>query len=184
MRQFFYYYFLPDINFNWFCLIKNISFPKNVINLYIFYILNQQLRNWNTDFTINKCWFESLEPTKNADLDEYKFSSCGIGFDSRLEFLFTDGSLGKNVIIFGADMGSSVYNKGQDIVILGEGLTQGLDDTTLTAEAEYPINFKKSSKRFVLSLHFNGSNSLLFVNATKLHQFKAKDSEKNIMHRV
>ena len=166
MRQFFYYYFLPDINFNWFCLIKNISFPKNVINLYIFYILNQQLRNWNTDFTINKCWFESLEPTKNADLDEYKFSSCGIGFDSRLEFLFTDGSLGKNVII------------------LGEGLTQGLDDTTLTAEAEYPINFKKSSKRFVLSLHFNGSNSLLFVNATKLHQFKAKDSEKNIMHRV
>ena len=30
---------LPDINFNGNCLINNISIPKRVINLYIFYIL-------------------------------------------------------------------------------------------------------------------------------------------------
>ena len=49
----------------------------------------------------------------------------------------------KNVIIFGADMNSSVLidNKNKDILILGEGLTQRLDGTTLTAEAKYPINF-------------------------------------------
>ena len=29
----------------------------------------------------------------------------------------------------------------------------------------------------MLSLHYNGSNGFLFVNATKIHQFKAKDSE-------
>ena len=34
-----------------------------------------------------------------------------------------------------------VYNKERDILILGEGQTQGLDDTILTAEAKYPINF-------------------------------------------
>ena len=34
-----------------------------------------------------------------------------------------------------------VYNKERDILILGEGKTQGLDDTILTAEAKYPINF-------------------------------------------
>ena len=68
-------------------------------------------------------------------------------------------------------------NKGKDILILGEGPTQGLDDTTLTAEAKYPINFTQSGKRFVLSLHYNGSNSFLFVNATKVYQFKAKNSE-------
>ena len=87
--------------------------------------------------------------------------------------------LRKNAIIFGADMSSSVHvdNKGKDILILGEGLTQGLDDTTLTAEAKYPINFTQSGKRFVLSLHYNGSNSSLFVNAAKVYQFKAKDSE-------
>ena len=76
-------------------------------------------------------------------------------------------------------MWSSIYgdNKGKDILILGEGPTQGLEDTTLTAEAKYPINFTQSGKRFVLSLHYNGSNSFLCVNATKLYQFKAKNSE-------
>ena len=40
--------------------------------------------------------------------------------------------MGRNDIIFGADMSSSVYvdNKNKDILVLGEGITQGLDDTT------------------------------------------------------
>ena len=99
-------------------------------------------------------------------------------FYSRSDFLFTVGSYGKNVIIFGVDMNSSVDidNKGKVILIFGEGPTQGLDDTTLKAEAKYPINFTQSGRRFVLSLHYNGSNSFLFVNATKVYQFKAKNS--------
>ena len=45
------------------------------------------------------------------------------GFGSRSEFFFTDGSYGINIIIFGADMNSSVNvnNKGKDILILGKG---------------------------------------------------------------
>ena len=75
-------------------------------------------------------------------------------------------------------MSSSVHvdNKGEDILILCEGSTQGLDDTSLTAEAKYPINFTKSNRRFVLSLHYNGSDSFLFVDTTKIYQFKAKYS--------
>ena len=48
-------------------------------------------------------------------------------------------------------MGSSAYieNKKEDILILDKGLR----------------------------LHFNGSNSFLFVNATKMYQYRAKDSE-------
>ena len=42
-----------------------------------------------------------------------------------------------------------VNSKGKDMLILGEGPTQGLDDTTLTAEAKYLINFTQSEKRFV-----------------------------------
>ena len=85
----------------------------------------------------------------------------------------------RNVIIFGADLNSSVHicKRGKDILILGEGPTQGLDDTTLTAEAKYPIDFRQLGKQFVLSLNYNGSNSFLFVNATKVCQFKAKKSE-------
>ena len=54
-------------------------------------------------------------------------------------------------------MSSSVHvdNKGKDILILGEGPIQGLDDSTLTEEAKYSINFTQSRKRFVLSLHYN-----------------------------
>ena len=34
-----------------------------------------------------------------------------------------------------------IDNKNKDILIIGEGPTQGLDDTVLTAETKYPINF-------------------------------------------
>ena len=50
---------LPDINFNGHCLINNISILKKVINLYVSYNLNPQLRNLNTDFTLGNCLFES-----------------------------------------------------------------------------------------------------------------------------
>ena len=74
-------------------------------------------------------------------------------------------------------MSSSAHvdNKGKNILIIGEGPTQGLDDTTLTAEAKYPINFTQSGKRFVSSLNCNGSKNFLFVNDTKVYQFKAKN---------
>ena len=70
-----------------------------------------------------------------------------------------------------------IGNKNKENLILGEGTALELDDTTLTAEAKYPINFTQSAKRFVLSLHCNGSNTLLFVNATKISQIKAKNAE-------
>ena len=136
--------FVDQTNFNGHCLIKNkISAPKIVINLYIFYTLNPQLKNLNTDFTLGNCLFGSVKLPKNADPDKYKYSGYGTGFDSRSECLFTDGSMGKNFLIFGADMSSSVCidNKGKDILTLGQGPIQGLDDTTLTAEAIYPTNF-------------------------------------------
>ena len=73
-------------------------------------------------------------------------------------------------------MRSSVHadNKRKDVLIFGEGTTQGLDDTTLTAEAKYPINFTQSGKRFILSLQYNGSNSFFFVNATKVYHSKQR----------
>ena len=54
----------------------------------------------------------------------------------------------------------------KDILILDEGPTQRLDDTTLTAEAKYSINFSRSHRKFRLSCNYNGSKSL-FVSATK-----------------
>ena len=137
------HHLLQDINFNGHCLIKNISIPKKVINLYISYILNPHLRNVSTDFTLGKCLFGSVKLTKHANLTKYECSGYGKGFDSRSEFSLPDGSMGKNIIIFGAGLSSSVHidNKGKDILAVGEALTQGLHDTTLTGETIYPINF-------------------------------------------
>ena len=41
----------------------------------------------------------------------------------------------------------------------------------------YSINFTVTKKKFYLSLHYNGTNSYLFVNGTEINKFKAKDSE-------
>ena len=54
---------------------------------------------------------------------------------------------------------------------------KGYINFTLTGEAKYRINFRESRKRFVLSMHYNGSNSFLFFDAIKIYQFRAKDLE-------
>ena len=84
-------------------------------------------------------------------------------------------------------MSSSVHvnNKGKDILILGEGPPRGLDDTTLTAEAKYPINFTQSGKRFELRLHYNGSNSFLFVTMIQKYiNSKQRTQKQKNMHYV
>ena len=43
-----------------------------------------------------------------------------------------------------------IDNKGKDILILGKGPAKELDDTTLTAEAKYSINFTRSNRKFAL----------------------------------
>ena len=40
--------------------------------------------------------------------------------------------------------------------------------------AKHFITFTEMWKRFELNLHYNGSNSFLFFNATKIYQFKVK----------
>ena len=96
------------------------------------------------------------------DLDKYGYSGYDIGFDSSIEFSLFDGSVGKNIIIFGVDMSSSVHinNKRNYILILGKSPTQRLDDTTLTTEAIYSLYFSRSNRKFCLILHYNEGNSL------------------------
>ena len=88
--------------------------------------------------------------TKDVDIDQYKYSGYGIGFDKKKERFHQAIGFGGNSIIFGVDMSSSVHvdNKKNNILILGEGPTQGLDGTTLTAGKLYPINFTANDKKF------------------------------------
>ena len=136
-------------------------------------------RDDNNDFKKNVL-FGTLKLTKNSEKDKYKYSRYRIGFDNHGTFSLSNGSgFGRNVIIFGADMSSSVHdhNKNKDILILGKGPTDGLDDATLTAEKEYSINFTEHNKKICLNLYFHESSRYIFVNGVKIHKFKAKDSE-------
>ena len=93
--------------------------------------------------------FGAVKITKNVDPDKYSYSGYGIWFDSRSLFLISNFDCGKNATIFWVDVSLSVHtdNKTKDILLLGKGLTQELDNIT-TAEAEYSINFSRSQKTF------------------------------------
>ena len=95
---------------------------------------------------------------------KYKYSGYDIGFDSCSEFSFTDGAMGKMSLfleLIWVHLYIVIIKK--DILIVGEGPKQKLDDTTLTAEAKYPMNFTQLRKRFVLSLQYKGRVSYLLM---------------------
>ena len=78
---------------------------SNIVNIYIVYELGASGSN-NSDPTLKNCLFGAVTLTKNADIEKYKYSGYGIGFDRRSSFSFTGGGFGQNVLIFGADMSS------------------------------------------------------------------------------
>ena len=122
---------------------------KKVVNIYIVYELAASSSSVS-DPAKKNCLFGAVALTKNVDIEKYKYSGYGIGFDRRSSFSFTSGGFGQNVLIFGADMSTSIHidNKGKDILVLGRGPTQGLE-STLTAEKMYLINFTVTKKKFV-----------------------------------
>ena len=120
---------------------------KNIVNIYIVYELAASSSNVN-DPTIKSCLFGADTLTKNADIEKYKYSGYGIGFDRRSSFSFTGGGYGQNVLTFGADVSSSVHtnNKRKVILVLERGPAQGLE-STLTAEKMYSMNFTVTKKK-------------------------------------
>ena len=112
-----------------------------IVNIYIVYEINKIYTKIHP--TLLNCLFGAVSITKNADIDKNKYSGYGIGFDRTGLYLLPSGRFGRNVIIFGVDMSSSVHvdNKGKNILILGKDPTQGLGEHWLTAEKMYSVNF-------------------------------------------
>ena len=139
------------VKFTGSCL-KQSKIPYNhrkVVNIQIVYELGASSSHFD-DPTLKKCLFGALDLSKTADIDKYRYFGYGIGFDKRASLSFPGGGFGQNIIIFGADMNSSIHidNKGKDILILGIGPTQGLGENSLTAEKMYSINFTVTKTKF------------------------------------
>ena len=145
-----------------------------IVNIYIVYEISKN-HNISTYPTFIKCLFGAVNLTKNADIDQCRYCVNGIGFDRHGEFSFGSRGFGRNVIIFGVDLSSSVH--ANNILVLGKDFIQGINGTTIYAEKLYSINFTENNEKFLFSLHYNGDNSYMFVNGTEIHKSKAKDSE-------
>ena len=151
-------------------------------NIYCVYELDPIDLSRNNEFTIQNALFGAIEITKNANTSKYKDKGYGICFDEsegfshvRKEDNFNHTTLAKNVIIFGVDMSFSKHanNKANNIYIIGKDYVTKINDTTIYAEKI----FTEPGKKFILSLHYNGDNSYLFVNGRKELKFKTKTDQ-------
>ena len=158
--------------------------PNNgdVINIYCVYKLDQIASTRDTSFTIQDALFGAMQITKNAtDNSKNNYKGYGICFDEGSQFGHTmsEGGRthitnGRNALIFGADMSFSIHatNRANHIYLM-----QGINDTTIYAEKKYFRNFAEPDVKFVLSLHYNGDDSYLFVNGRQELKFKCKTDQ-------
>ena len=139
---------------------------SNVINIYIVYKLNPISSTRDATFTIQNTLFGAMEITKKADTSKYKYKGYVICFDEEGSFGIGNINNRRKVLIFGADESYVIHsnNKANNIYVMGDGIVQGINDTTLYAEKRYSQNFTQPSKKFILSLHYNGDDSYLFVH--------------------
>ena len=68
-------------------------------------------------------------------------------------------------------------NRVNNIYVMGHEFAQGIHDTTLYSENNFYKNFTDPGKKFVLSLHYNGDDSYLFVNGRQELKFKTKTDQ-------
>ena len=163
-----------------------IAIPKNVINIYCVYELDPIDFSRNHKFTIQNALFGAIEITKNTNTSKYKYKGYGICFDESEEFThvrkednFNHTTSARNVIIFEADMSFSKHanNKANNIYVMGKDYIQKINDTTIYTEKMFYRNFTEPAHKFLLSLHYNGEISYLFVNGKEELKFKAKTNQ-------
>ena len=159
---------------------------NDVINVYVVNKLDPIASSRDTTFTIQNALFGVMQITKNADTSKYDYKGYGICFDEGTQFGHTIAEGGfahttnaRNVLIFGADMSFSVHktNRANHIYVMGGGNAQGIHDTMLYAEKKFYRNFTDPGKKIMLSLHYNGNNSYLFVSGRQESKFKCKTDQ-------
>ena len=80
-----------------------------IVNIYIVYKTSP--KTINSNFVFRDCLVGAIKITNtdNSDTDKWQYSGYGTGFDSAGTFTHRNGGNGKNVIIFGADLGNSIF---------------------------------------------------------------------------
>ena len=149
---------------------KNIYTHDHIVNLYIIYSIPYITYKSDPD-TIDQCLFSA------TDYNNKKWSGYGVAFGKQHYLHKDSGKNANNLIILGAALSDSndEETKKNNILILGKGSVQ-INNRTIQAKSELKTNCTLPQK-FILSVHYNGGDSYLFVNNIQLYKFKAKDSE-------
>ena len=92
-----------------FCNKKQLhTVTKKVVNLYVIYGITN-FHDIDSYPTLINALFGTVKLMKNADIDEYKYFGYGIRFGGKGYYSHPSDGTGRNLIISGADMSSSVH---------------------------------------------------------------------------
>ena len=143
-----------------------------MISLFTVYKLDTWLRDLSMNFTLGDCLCGAVKSVKNLDQNKNGYSVYAIRFNARSRFSLPNGDWGKNVVVVEVNKSSSKH-----ILVLGEGPTQGLDDTTITTKVKYSIVLilRNQERKFVSVRITMEARVFLYADGVKLYQFKAKN---------
>ena len=139
-----------------------------IVNIYVVYRLTPYTKD--SSVTLQNCLFGAVKLTKNADIGKYKYSGYGIGFYSSGSFSHPSEGYGRNVIIFGADLNSSLHanNKTRSILVLGKDFIQGTDGTAIYTEKMYSTNYTADNKIVIIAIYLSMEKKLLILKQKTL----------------
>ena len=156
---------------------EKLDYIRNkVINVYTVYKLTPRIITEDGIVQINGL-FGNLKIGNTQNNLHYKdYDGIGVFFDATGSYGGTGLNELRNLIIYGVDMknSSNATNKKHQIYILGKSFTQGLQyGSTIYADHDYvKTNGSQVNKKFILSVHYIGDNSYLFINGVKKFNLK------------
>ena len=108
------------------------------------------------------------------------YNNYGIAFDGKGKCSFGNDYV-RDVVIFGVDNSPSSHadNRKNNVLVIGEGDTFGINGSFGAPEKKFSINFSKADTKFCLSLHYNTDNTYLLVNGKGIFKFKADNKTVN-----
>ena len=140
---------------------------RNAVNLYFVYELNTWSKDLNMDFTLGDCQFGALKLTQNVNPNKFNDLMHVHNFHCRL----VNGVQMLLYLVWKIVHQDIPVTEKKDILVLGEGPIDGLDDITITIEAKYSVLIIKLRKK----IYFY--KAMRCMNDVKIYQFQAKDSE-------
>ena len=113
----------------------SLLYSNFILNLYIVYELNTWPRNPANNFTLKNCLFGTVKLRRNTIKSKFTYNGRGIAFDGEGSRSFGN-DFARNAIIIGVDhsLSSHTDSRKNNFLVLGEGPTQDINDSTGAAE--------------------------------------------------